>query len=468
MAKEQTPKPEPDELKDLPDQSSDTPETKTAVTDENDPDPKPEPKEPADTDPLSDEAKLDILDPEDAGKPDTPDTVEPETTDTAAAGPWGNTDQPFDQDDKVADLPQPEEPEVEAREVEDTEPGEVEAEPRAPEKVVERVVERRGGGFPALIGGVVAAILGFLVASTDILAPYLPEGLRPADPAPAIAALETQLAEQSAAMDDLSSRVGELAPPDLAPLEARVSENADAVSNLTPQIDGVAERLSALEARLTDLEARPISEGLSDAAVAAFEQELADVRNSLSQEREAIEAMVADAEAKEAAAAEAARITAARGALTQVQSAIETGAPYEAALAGVADAGVSIPDVLSGNAAEGVVSLPALRAAFPPAAREALAAARADGASDDGGLGSFLARQLGARSVTPQDGDSADAVLSRMEAAVADGQLSDALSLALELPASAQDALSGWVSQAETRMAAKAAADDLAQSLTTN
>ena len=90
----------------------------------------------------------------------------------------------------------------------------------------------------------------------------------------------------------------------------------------------------------------------------------------------------------------------------------------------------------------------------------------ARGAADTGGVGSFFQRQLGARSVTPREGDDPDAVLSRIEAAVKAGDLSTALTEAEALPPEAQDAMGDWLSQATTRndavTAAKALADTLA------
>ena len=46
---------------------------------------------------------------------------------------------------------------------------------------VERIIERKRGGFPALIGGVLAACLGFMSARTEVLDPYLPDFLRSED-----------------------------------------------------------------------------------------------------------------------------------------------------------------------------------------------------------------------------------------------------------------------------------------------
>ena len=99
----------------------------------------------------------------------------------------------------------------------------------------------------------------------------------------------------------------------------------------------------------------------------------------------------------------------------------------------LAAGGVTVPDALSAPAKEGVADPGvALRSSFAPAARTALADAR--DADKTTGLVAFLQRQTGARSVTPQEGDSPDAVLSRAEAALAGGDVAAALS-ELQIPA---------------------------------
>ena len=80
----------------------------------------------------------------------------------------------------------------------------------------------------------------------------------------------------------------------------------------------------------------------------------------------------------------------------------------------------------------------------------------------------FLQRQLEVRSVAPRDGDDADAILSRAEAALINGQLDLALSELATLPEPAAAAMADWTATAAARQAAVTAADTLAQSLNTN
>ena len=112
----------------------------------------------------------------------------------------------------------------------------------------------------------------------------------------------------------------------------------------------------------------------------------------------------------------------------------------------------------------------ALQAAYPDAARAALASARRSGEAGENntGLTAFLRSQFDIRSVTPSDGDSVDAILSRGEAALRQGQLKDAIGLIETLPDSARAEMAGWAAQAKTRADALAAIETLSTTLNVN
>ena len=129
-------------------------------------------------------------------------------------------------------------------------------------------------------------------------------------------------------------------------------------------------------------------------------------------------------------------------------------------------ASVEVPAALSDVAADGVAQLSTLQAEIPDAARAALAAARAT--ETDGGLGGFLKRQLGARSVAPREGDDPHAVLSRLEAAVREGRLDAALAEAEALPSEAQAAMQDWIDAAQARVDAQSATEALVQRVAAN
>ena len=69
------------------------------------------------------------------------------------------------------------------------------------------------------------------------------------------------------------------------------------------------------------------------------------------------------------------------------------------------------------------------------------------------------------RSVTPRDGDDPDAILSRVDAAVAENRRNDALAEIETLPEVVRAELSDWVAAVEARTQALAAIQSIDQSL---
>lgn len=377
----------------------------------------------------------------------------------------------------------------------------------APEKTATRVVEVRKAGFmPTFLGGVVAAGLGAAGAWWAI--PHLPAAWQPAmTEAPATeaqleatraaateAATAAAKAEIEAQGDAFASRAAD------AGADAARQALADAGNADDKQIQG---RLTALEKTVADLAARPVSapivsgensEGLqsvlnemtarlaaqqkrldelsarpaSDPATAQKMQDFAAQAEALQQQM----TVAADAAAKRLSAAEeqakaladnaesANRRAQAATAAAALQTAIETGGSREQALADLRAAGLEPPAVLAGD----VPTLDQLRADFPAAARDGLAASLKDapkaGALD--AIGNFLRVQTGARSVEPREGDDADAILSRADAAVKAGDIKGALAQIATLPQGGQQAMSAWTTRAQTWTEAHAALATLA------
>jgi len=184
-------------------------------------------------------------------------------------------------------------------------------------------------------------------------------------------------------------------------------------------------------------------------------------------QRAEVESLIDEARSKEANAAEAARMSANRAAAVLVRSALDEGAPYRAALDDLEAGGVDVSAALSGPANDGVATLATLQNGFDQVARNALSLARSNDESG-GGLGGFLQRRLGARSVEPREGDDPDAVLSRAQAALMSGDLATSLSELDALPETAKPAVADWATLAQTRLDALTAIEDLVQSLNTN
>ncbi|GAA6188368.1 hypothetical protein NBRC116596_14310 [Litorivita sp. NS0012-18] len=317
---------------------------------------------------------------------------------------------------------------------------------------VQGAPEQSGGFFPALLGGVIAAGLGFGAAYVWLDAPA---GDR--------AALEA-LREDVTALQSAKP-----ASVDTSALEQGLAEAQDLAGDASAQIAALSDRTAALEARLAQLESSGVSSSLSPEAVKAYEAELQALQTSMAEQRAALDAAAAAAAQAEASAEDSAKSTLARAALARVQAALDSGSAFAPALADLAEAGVEAPAALGALAQEGAPTLATLRAGYPAAARAALAQARKDAGPDaGGGLTGFLKAQLGARSLAPREGDDADAILSRAEAALDAGRLNDTMAELASLPEAARAVMGDWLSQAQARLDAVAAADALAQDLNQN
>ena len=280
--------------------------------------------------------------------------------------------------------------------------------------------------LPLVLGGIIAGALGFMAAELDVFSN-------------GDADITTKL------RGDLNTQqerlaVLEGAEVDLSPIETQLAE--------------IVDRITALEER----PAGAVSDGVDAGAYAA---ELKAMKSS-------VEALLSNAKSIEEATADSAKAASAQAALTKVFSALDAGQPFPDAFAALVELDVGeIDPALGAAAADGVASLNSLQSEFPDQARAALASARANSAEEgQQGLGGFLKRSLGARSVTPREGDDPDAILSRAEAAMKTGDLIGTLIELDTLPEEAQAAIADWRTTADARVAARAAADALAQRLT--
>lgn len=342
----------------------------------------------------------------------------------------------------------------------DTEPKQP---PVAPQVIRETTIERKGGFAPMLLGGAAAAVLGYGVAA------YSSQAVWPFD-ASGASAFETEmrdaLATQNGTLTDLGARIAtvegaETPTVDLGPIEAQVAAVQATADDLTARLDEIVSRIDTLERQ-------PLEAAVSEEAIAAYERALADLQADIETQRAEVAQMAQDAVAAEENAEEKAQLAASRAALAEITTALDTGAAYSGAVSVLVSNGVEVPAALSASADSGIPTQSGLVEAFPEGARAALSAARnadTEGAEGVGRITTFFANQLGARSVAPKEGDDADAVLSRAEAAVRSGDLGAALSELSALPDVAKGAMADWQTRAETRLAAKSAADTLVQQL---
>jgi len=378
-----------------------------------------------------------------------------------------------EESDPVTDEEASSEDEIAASETEteiETEP-EPEAEPVAATTPPPPPAQSNGaGGFIALVlGGVGAALIGYLVAqyagpqgnSAEVTEALAAQSER-------IAALEAELATATTALADLPSKDDVAAVADAA--QFGDSNLQSAIGATSDGLATVEERLNALGEELAIVAARPIPEAFD---AAALDEELrgfrADLSSAIETAKEDIAAARAEAETIRAEA-DAGKAEAAVGALlVDLQSALETGQPFSDIADGLTSAGVDVPEALSAVAGEGVETLASLVDGFPSAARQALTASIQSSTPESTGdrLMAFLRVQSGARSLAPRDGDDPDAVLSRIEAAIGSGDLDAALTEVGSLPDAGQAELASWVATATTRRDALAAAEAL-QSATMN
>lgn len=367
------------------------------------------------------------------------------------------------------------------------------APPAEPQVVRETVVERKGGFVPMLLGGVVAAGLGYAAGAYPDL-PFIGSQSAEEDPfvTQTLAALRDQdgrivaLAKRADAADDAIAAV-DLGPlgTSVTGLETGLGAVKTELTETQDQLTGLGTLIADLDRRLTTLEKRPLKDAVSPETVAAYERELEALKAQVTAQqadllaaqkeqqaamdaaRKEVEAMAARARASEQSAETRAKLAASRAALADLTTRARDGQPYADPLAVLTGNGVDVPAPLVEGAEEGLPTASALISSFPDAARDALAAARASGAdgAEAGSVAGFFRSQLGARSVTPREGDDPDAVLSRAEAALRGGDLDTTLTEIESLPETARAEMSDWVAQATLRRDALAAAADLSQQL---
>ena len=319
--------------------------------------------------------------------------------------------------------------------------------------------KRKSAGFlPLVLGGIVAGAIGYGVSTLTN---------------PAVdSTIANQVAMQATAIEALKQQIASASQIDLSAIEATQADLGTKIAAIEADL---ATRIAGVEERTAVLEQLPRSAGGAfSQSTAAFEEEIDALRSQMSEMTDAaqtqLDAARAEAKAIEENAAAAAQNATLRAAIARVQSSLETGGPIGAALGDLETAMETRAPAALLAVQDGVATMDNLRATFPDAARAALSAARDAGASGEetGGFRAFLRDQFDVRSTAPREGSDADAILSRAAAALDAGRLTDALAEIGALPEVSRAALSGWLSKAEARAAAIAAADTLSSNLSDN
>ena len=284
-----------------------------------------------------------------------------------------------------------------------------------------------------------------------------------------ISALNALIAsyDDTTALQDLQAQIDGMRTivTDLAALQVEI-EQLFGIQNET------IDRVAALEEKLTS------QSGINPAANAEItryatalklvQTQISEQNNAIAEQRAGIAELSAAVELTQQETKSATHQSLTDGTISQVIGALESGAPFAFAIAGLQDFDNLLTPALVAAAPYGVPTADALARAFPEQSRTALIAARTTSTSQASGsnrVGDFLRSQLGMRSITPRAGNDPDAVLSRAEAAIQAGQVSNALSALTALPDSARTSMAGWIEQAELRQAAQLAVAALSQHL---
>lgn len=311
----------------------------------------------------------------------------------------------------------------------------------------------RPGVLAPLLGGALAAIGGFALSHFNVLGLATPA--EPVDLSPLTQQIEELSARDGSRWDKVTG--------DISALTDRIATIEAAPASDPGRLDALDKRLAAIEALPTDGTA---STAALASKIAELEQRIATLPagggdgelqqrldDALARLTEAEAAATARADEAEAAASQAARDKA----LASLSDAVTTGQPFASELEALADPALSKD--LGAMAEAGVPTLANLQEIFPDAARQALREARNIGTQDGWGdrFLDFLATQTGARSLTPLEGDTPDAILSRAEFALSEGRVDAALAELSSLDPGVKAPLDTWISQAEAYIAAASA-----------
>lgn len=346
----------------------------------------------------------------------------------------------------------------------------------------------------AMLGALVVLLGGYLLMFTDVLPP------------PGSETAETALAETERLTDELEAlrrQIADTPPPNIEPVVERVAALEELVGGLAALqllVDRLAADILANDAVQAaigrDLESlrRDFVAGAAAAGDPEAAAQLGEEINLLGERLTAVEdagppdlvmamqrqidfleaevlTLAEEAALLSADAADRGRAEAAARALafSNLQSAADRGEGFSAQLAVLAELGINRDalSLLEPAALGGVVGMATLVDAFPDTVTAILdAVTQAD--PDAGFWERFWDNARGVVTVQPTvpvDGDTPPAIISRMQAAVDNGDLEAALAERLSLPQVGIEASADWAALAEERIALDAAIEALAEAM---
>jgi len=319
----------------------------------------------------------------------------------------------------------------------------------------------------------------------DGLRSELEERLAALESAPGAEAVKTEIAgELSALRDETDTKLSALgdtvASSDGGSVEARLSQLETRIEGIDTRVESIATSITALGdgggALSADAAAQLTANASSLDGIRAEVSALAAKTGTLSQRIDDVQVAAerrveeAKAEATEIAqVAEQSKVAAElESKLGAISQALDEGGNYADPLSFVAaNSAVTIPEALSGPAETGVAALDTLREEFDVKSHAVIKSSIRDQSSDGamGKLGSFLRSQVATRSVKPIEGDSLNAVLSRMTAQLSAGDLGAVLAESTSLDDFSKAYLSDWLEQVTTRHRAVVAFGNLASEI---
>ena len=268
-------------------------------------------------------------------------------------------------------------------------------------------------------------------------------------------------------VDNNTDPAGQAVAPTRTDFDAS-AENRRKLDELERTAITLAQRIAELEL----LKPQENSDARFESSLAILDERIRDVesRSQKIPETESLTDSVKDNSQRigelESKLAENGKISSTAIALIAVRSAINSGAPYKSLLA---DSGIpesEMASILVDHAESGVATESELLNSFEPAARAVLKS-QVDSEADEGivgGISAFFGSLVQVRSLTPREGDDPVSILSRAEAALRANRIDEALDELRGLPDQNRAAIDGWIESAETRLAALAAIDALANS----
>ena len=302
--------------------------------------------------------------------------------------------------------------------------------------------------IPAIFGGMVAGVVGFGVAFGLLPKPDI--------------TLSARISAQESQIMALNEKIAAIPMPNVSSVEAAMSVTTEAVN-------AAVERITVLESRKDDL-SRRAAEGTS-VSMEAYEVVLDSLKSDMENLRSIVLAEVEAARDQAVLiSTNATRVAVKQALLVRIQRGFESGAPLGKVLDDLAALmQKDVPAALK-FVRNGTPTLLILQSDFPPLARAALATARSEGVSGEAESvwANFLRNQFDVRSVSPKEGNGTDAILSRAEATLGEGRLADTLAELNALPEVVRAELSDWITMAEFRVGALAAAASLSISLNDN